>query len=55
MKTQHGILPLIPLTSTICMLRSKAGLQALLLKHGIDAIDTYTYARFTKISLVFLD
>lgn len=53
MKTQHGILPLIPLTSTMCMLRSKAGLQALLLKHGIDAIDTY--ARSTKISLVFLD
>jgi len=54
MRTQHSIVPLTPPTSPMCVLGSKAGLQALLLKHGIDATVTYTYARSTKIPLVFL-
>lgn len=49
-KTQQSILPLIPLTSLMSALGSKAGLQTLLLKHGIDASHLYLCQIYQNIS-----
>lgn len=52
-RTQHSSLSPIALTFQMCELKIQARLEASLLKHGIDAIATY--ARSTKISLIFLN